>query len=241
MSTHAGRTGRDERGSNPAERGPFPWVAAFMITWLAAGFASSLVVVIGGAADPQPIPALAASLVVGWAVFGGGVVMTSRMLGSGNPVDDFALTARPVDLLGLPIGVVTQLLVVPALYLPLRALWPSTFDDAALSETAEDLVERADGALIVLLFVLVVFGAPLVEEVVYRGLLQRPLLAEFPPWAVVVSVAALFAVLHFRPVEYPGLFAAGLVFGVLAWRAGRVGPAVTAHVGFNLAGLVLAL
>ncbi|WP_040494737.1 CPBP family intramembrane glutamic endopeptidase [Ilumatobacter nonamiensis] len=238
MSTHAGRAGANEGN---ADHGALPGVIAFVLTWFAAGFASSIALLLGGDADPQPIPVLAVSLVVGWSVFLLGTWLTSRNLGTGHPVDDFALRARPIDLVGVPIGVVSQLFLIPALYFPLRELWPATFDDAALSETAEDLVDRADGAMIVLLFVLVVFGAPIVEEVVYRGLLQRPLLDDFPPWAVVTGVALVFALVHFRPVEYPGLFAAGLVFGVLAWRTGRIGAAVAAHVGFNATGLVLAL
>lgn len=238
VSTHAGRAGDHERG---AASGPYQGMVAFALIWLAAGFVSSLVVLIGGDADPQPIPILALSLVVGWGVFLAGTWMTSRTLGTGNPVADFGLTARPIDLLGVPVGVLAQLVLIPALYLPLRELWPATFDEAALSETAEDLVDRADGALILLLFVLVVFGAPFVEEIVYRGLLQKPLLGFAPPWIVVPGVALIFALVHFRPVEYPGLFVAGLVFGVLAWRTGRVGAAIAAHLGFNATGLVLVL
>ncbi len=123
--------------------------------------------------------------------------------------------------------------LVPALYVPLRSIWPDTFDDEALTETATDLVDRADGALLAVLFVLVVFGAPVFEELLYRGLLQRPLLDRFPAPAVVVGVAAVFAIMHFRPVEYPGLFVAGLIFGLCAWRTGRLGPAIFAHIGFN--------
>ncbi|MGA9277979.1 lysostaphin resistance A-like protein [Ilumatobacter sp.] len=241
MSTPAKSAGLGNSAPGRPGSGAMSGVAAFMIIWVAAGFASSIAVLVGGDTDVLPIPVLAASLVTGWAVFLIGTWATSRILGTGHVVDDYGLTARPIDLVGVPIGVVTQLILIPALYVPLRALWPATFDDAALSETAEDLVERADGGLIVLLFVLVVVGAPIVEEVVYRGLLQKPLLAHFPPWAVVVGVAAVFALIHFRPVEYPGLFVAGLVFGVLAWRAGRIGPAVAAHIGFNATGLLLAL
>jgi len=45
---------------------------------------------------------------------------------------------------------------------------------------------------------------------------------------------------HFRPVEYPGLFVFGLVLGLVALRTGRLGMAITTHVGFNLTGLLLA-
>jgi membrane protease YdiL (CAAX protease family) len=221
---------------------PSSTIAAFVITWVAAVLASSLVIVVGqNPDDDTSIPLLGASLLVGWAVFLGGTWFASQKLGSGDVRADFALTARPLDLLGVPIGVATQLLLVPAVYLPLRGVWPDVFDDDALTETANDLIDRADGGLIVVLFLLVVIGAPLVEEVVYRGLLQRPLLDRLPAVPVVLGVAALFAVIHFRPVEYPGLFVAGLVFGVCAWRTGRIGMAVAAHVAFNATGLALAL
>ena len=92
-----------------------------------------------------------------------------------------------------------------------------------------------------LLVVLVVVGAPLVEELFYRGLLQGPLVARYNPVVVVTGVAAVFAFIHFRPVEYPGLFAFGLVLGVCALRTGRLGMPIVAHVGFNAAGLAVAL
>ena len=238
MSTRTGRAG------SPTSRAPEPTqsIVAFITTWVAAAFASSIVVAVGGDVDEStPIPLLALSLLVGWSVYLAGVWFTSQRLGSGDVRADFGLGARAVDLVGLPIGVAAQLVLIPAVYLPLRAVWPDVFDDEALSETAEDLVDRADGGLIVVLFLLVVVGAPLVEEIVYRGMLQRPLLDRLPALPVIVGVAAVFALIHLRPVEYPGLFVAGLIFGVCAWRTGRIGLAVAAHVGFNATGLVLAL
>jgi membrane protease YdiL (CAAX protease family) len=55
----------------------------------------------------------------------------------------------------------------------------------------------------------------------------------------VVLVAAWFAVIHFRPVEYPGLFVFGLVLGVCALRTRRLGMSVLTHMAFNATGLVL--
>ena len=216
-------------------------IVAFVVTWLAAAVASSLAVaVVGDPGSDLTIPALAVSLLVGWAVFLTGTWWTSVKLGTGDVCSDFGLRARPVDLVGVPIGIATQLLLVPLPYFPLRAIWPDTFDSGALSDTAKDLVDRADGPLIVLLVALVVVGAPLVEETVYRGLLQRPLLDRLPAAAVVPVVALVFMAIHFRPVEYPGLLVAGLVFGVCAWRTGRIGMAVAAHVAFNATGLLFA-
>lgn len=190
--------------------------------------------------DEAPIGALAVSLLVLWGFELAACALASQRDGTGDFAADLGLTARPIDLIGLPIGAVAQLALIPAVYAPLRAIWPDTFTTEALEENARDLVDRADGGLIVLLFVLVVIGAPLVEEILYRGLLQRPALDRFPRWAVVIGVAAIFAVIHFRPVEYPGLFAAGLVFGVCAAVTGRLGMAITAHVGFNAVGVLAA-
>jgi membrane protease YdiL (CAAX protease family) len=91
------------------------------------------------------------------------------------------------------------------------------------------------------LFVLIVFGAPIVEELFYRGLLQRSLLARFNDVVVIIGVAALFAVIHLRPVEYPGLFVFGLIVGMAAMLTGRLGMSIMAHIGFNLTGLLLVL
>lgn len=211
---------------------------------LAAVAQVSALVVTGATEGDPPIGSLATSLVAGWVVFVVGVAITSHRAGSGDVRRDFGIRFAPFDLVGIPIGAVSQLALVPAVYAPLRAIWPETFDDEALSETAKDLVDRAEASsdlTLLLLGVVVILGAPVVEEIVYRGLLQRPLLGRFDGPLVVIVVAAVFALIHFRPVEYPGLFAAGLVFGVCAWRTGRLGMAIGAHVGFNAVGIALAL
>ena len=55
-----------------------------------------------------------------------------------------------------------------------------------------------------------------------------------------MSSAAFFALIHFTPVEYPGLFAFGIVLGLCFQRTGRLGMAIVAHMSFNAVGLVIA-
>ena len=108
-------------------------------------------------------------------------------------------------MLGVPIGVLTQLVLVPLVYLPLERLWEDVFTEERLTENAKDLVDRASGGSMVLLVLMVCIGAPIVEELVYRGLLQGSFAARVnhvPAW---LAASALFALVHFRPVEYPGL------------------------------------
>jgi len=190
--------------------------------------------------DRAPIWVLFVGTLAGWTVFVGAMVVVSHRAGTGRFVHDYRVRFRPLDVLATGAGALTQVAAIPLLYLPLEALWPDTFSSDKLSENAKDLVDRATGASLVLLVVMVCVGAPIVEELVYRGLVQGSLADRFPPVAAWLIASALFAVIHFRPVEYPGLFLAGLVFGAGALLAGRLGPAVAAHLGFNVAGLILA-
>jgi membrane protease YdiL (CAAX protease family) len=136
--------------------------------------------------------------------------------------------------------VLCSLVLIRIVYLPLEALWPTTFSEARLNENAQDLVDRASGSTWMVV-VMVVVGAPLMEELFYRGLLQRSLASRYHDGLVVVGVAALFALVHFRPIEIPGLFVIGLVFGFAALRTGRLGMAIMIHAGFNATGILQAL
>ena len=91
--------------------------------------------------------------------------------------------------------------------------------------------------MVVLVFV-VVIGAPLVEELLYRGLLQGAFVARISELPALLAGASWFALIHFRPVEYPGLFVVGLVFGMCALATGRLGMAIVAHAAFNATGLL---
>jgi uncharacterized protein len=215
------------------------WVAAFVIGQLA----SALIVGASGAddLDSVPIPTLFAGVAATWVAYLVGMWAASRRSGSGDFIEDYRVRFATIDLLGLPIGVLTQLVLVPLLYLPLSELWPDTFSEDRLSENAEKLVDRAEGASMVLLVLMVCLFAPVVEELVYRGLLQGSLAARFDQVVALVVTAAWFAVIHFRPVEYPGLFLFGLVAGAGLLFTGRLGLPILAHLAFNVTGLLLAL
>jgi uncharacterized protein len=217
-----------------------------VLTWLASWLAGNLLaaVAIGssgertGDADTPVWLTLVAALSL-WIPMVVALREASVRFGAGTFREDYGLRVRPIDALGLPIGVACQLLLVPLLYWPLREAWPATFDDEKLEENARALVDSADGVWMVVLVLIVVAGAPIVEELVYRGLLQGAFTRHVDDVLAVLAVAAWFALVHFRPVEYPGLFLFGLVLGVCAWRTRRIGMAIAAHVGFNATGLAL--
>lgn len=215
-------------------------VFAFTATWVIAQVVSALIARPDSSTNPS-FGVAAWSLVGMWFCYLAGLWVTSQRAGSRSPITDYGFSFRWADATGLFVGVVAQLVLVPSVYFPLEAIWPDTFAQDRLTESAQDLVDSAGGSLIFLLFLVVVVGAPVVEELFYRGLLQRPLAARFNEGLVVIGVAALFAGMHFRPVEFPGLFVFGLLLGWSSLRADRLGPAITIHVGFNLTGILLTL
>lgn len=221
-----------------------PAAAAWAVAWLGGvAILGGLVIVASGveqAADTS-IPVLGLSMLVGWIAFGIALVVVSQRSGTGRPIADYALDVRPIDAAGIPLGVATQFALVPVLYWPLRRVWPDTFARELLEERAQDLADRAVGWHAIVLVVLVVVGAPIVEELVYRGLLQRSLANAVPRWWALVVTSAWFAFIHFAWVELPGLFAAGLVFGACVVITGRLGMAIATHAAFNAAGVAIVL
>lgn len=217
--------------------------AAWAACYLIANVVAALVVALTGYADVdaanQPVWVLAAAATALWVPF---MIMLSTMssrVGTGNFRDDFRLRWRPIDLLGLPIGVLSQLVVVRLVNFAMRDLFPGTFDDERIEERARQLYERAEGLWIIVLVVVVVLGAPLVEELVYRGFIQNTLRSRFADALALVITAAWFTVIHLRPVEFPGLFAFAIVLGVTFHVTKRLGMPIFAHMAFNATGLAL--
>ncbi len=216
------------------------WAASWVIGGVVLGAVA--IAVMGASFDePLTIPQTAVVAVAGWVSFVVALSWASTRYGSGDVLADYAVSFKPIDLVGIPVGIVSQYALVPLLYEPLQAVWPDTFSDERLERRAQELADRAEGWQTVLLVVIVVVGAPIIEELVYRGLIQRSTTAMVGALPGLVATSAWFAIIHFSPVEYPGLFLAGLAFGGCVVATGRIGAAIVAHAAFNAAGIVTVL
>jgi len=98
------------------------------------------------------------------------------------------------------------------------------------------------------LFVSAAVVAPILEEGIFRGLMQTVILnvlGRSQRWAVVVVSALIFSLVHVgQPWQVlPGLFVLGVVLGWLYERTGSLLPSIIVHAGFNAfnIGLVLML
>jgi hypothetical protein len=166
--------------------------------------------------------------------------LAARRKGRGM-VADFGLRARWGDLpFGAAVGAATQFILVPLIYLPI--LWFVDIDQDELERPARELTDRASGPIGVVLLVLIVgIGAPIIEEIFYRGLVQRSMIRRIGEWPGIVVTALIFGAVHFEWLQFPALALFGLVLGVLAHRTGRLGPSIAAHMVFNMVTVIALL
>lgn len=177
----------------------------------------------------QSLGTVAAGWMGLWVGFLGVPLLASRYKGSGSLAVDFGLWSRGWDGAGLAVGVICQLVLMPALFFVVREL----AGDLDVSRPTRQLTDGLDGAAFIVVALVVTFAAPVVEELFYRGLMLRAAARRFGTrWAVVGS-SAIFGVSHFELVQFPGLFFFGVVLALLAVRTGRLGASIAAHVAFN--------
>jgi membrane protease YdiL (CAAX protease family) len=81
--------------------------------------------------------------------------------------------------------------------------------------------------------------APIVEEVLFRGLLQNALAHKLPIWAAIGISALLFGAVHFDYYAFPVLAIMGVIFGVLYHLTGSLRVTILAHLINNSAALLL--
>ena len=130
---------------------------------------------------------------------------------------------------GFFIGVFSQALLVPLLYLPALIF----VDDLDVSGPARELTSRAHGLGIFLLILIVVIGAPVVEELFFRGFALKAFQDRWSQRTALMASSVLFGIIHFQPLQFPALVLFGLIAGKLTQRDGHLGRAMWAHAGFN--------
>ncbi|HSI48509.1 MAG TPA: CPBP family intramembrane glutamic endopeptidase [Ideonella sp.] len=124
------------------------------------------------------------------------------------------------------------LLMTPGLVLGI-----STLDDilvrlVPLSSHDTELFKRmSDTSLSTVLTACLI--APVLEELLYRGVILRSFLAQYAAWPAIVGSAVLFGVAHLNIYQ----FMVGLLLGVLTgWlyeRTRSVGPGLLLHIAYN--------
>lgn len=221
-------------------------LGAFVVAAFAAVIAAVVAAVATGVEVTDITLATTAGGLAGmWGVYLGTWYLLSKRRGSGRPAHDIGLRIdgwKDVGL-GFVAGLVTAYVLVNVTYVVLELA--GLLDDGdldRLDDPARDLGDMTAGPGFLVLAVLVGIGAPIVEEIFFRGLLQPAAVRRLGAIGGVVFTALFFGAAHLQPLQFPGLAVFGLVLGTIRHRTGRLGPGIVAHIVFNgLTLLALAL
>jgi membrane protease YdiL (CAAX protease family) len=190
------------------------------------------------------------SMIPAWAI----IVAAVRHNGARRALRPFgaAPLVRASDLPWFVIGVAGQFatgLMYAAFDAAMRILHLSyRVSSEDLERPAKELLDSAGGRNLgfVALALAVGIGAPIMEELFYRGIVWRGLSMVMSSSArpvrrtvvpIVVS-AVLFGAIHVQPLQFPALAVIGGVCAYAAYRTGRLAPAILVHMGFNIVTVV---
>ena len=185
---------------------------------------------------PQVVTILIGTLAP-WVMLAGWPIIATRWRGNGPFIDlGIRLTWRDVGI-GAIGGIVS--LAVAAVLAGLSTLIFGDFTSAA-GDVASELADTAGRPVVVLFAFMLAFGAPVVEELAFRGLVFAGLRKHgFRPWITIALSALVFALFHFEPARILVVGGVGLVLGFLRWRTGSLGAGMVAHCVNNLPAAVL--
>jgi uncharacterized protein len=228
----------------PEERAEVRWglgdaALGFVLGLVGGAVASGVVLALSGADDIEDLSLgwLAVAQLGLWFGLLGVPLAAAKLKGNG-PVSDYGLRIVGRDVpLGLVVGFVSQWAILWIVYLPIQLLTDVSSSD--ISEPAQEITDKASSPLGVVLLILIVgIGAPIVEEIFFRGLVLRALARRVSEPLAIGGAALAFALTHFQALQLPALFLFGIVLGVVTQRYGRLGPAIVAHMVFNLTAVV---
>ena len=217
------------------------WLGSYLLATVLAVVVQSVVGSGDLAGDGAPTWAFALAAIALWIPNVAMLAFVSHRRGTGDFRRDFSFRFTGRDLIGIPIGIVSQLFLVGLVTWPFRQMFPGAYSNDKIDKRATDLVDAAHGYWVVLLTFIVAIGAPVVEELVFRGFIQGGLQRRFRPTTALLVGAMWFTVVHVNPIEIPGLFAFAIVLGLCFMRTGRLGMSVWAHVAFNSTALLLVI
>ena len=181
-----------------------------------------------------------------WTGLIGACVVVSLRRGTRSFARDLGFRFRWIDVgFGLA-GSIVGRLVAGAMLAPVR-LFPTRSLHEVDRSVLEDGIHGAGGWTVLVLVTCV--GAPLVEELFFRGLVQTRLVTRFGPAIGIVVASLVFGAAHLIAWDGPltlaygwSIAGAGLVFGLARHYSGRLGTSIAIHAVFNIqAMLALAL
>ena len=112
-------------------------------------------------------------------------------------------------------------------------------------DTLRAMIERPADSWFIAQAVLVIVFAPILEEILYRGVFQETLRRlDLGPWPAILGTSVFFAIMHWSVVELHALVSLlvlSIGFGWIYERTGRLTAPIVMHALFNAGNLGIAL
>ena len=217
---------------NGGTRRPLGSIGAVLAGYVGGNFVALVLIALSGAATNSTAYNLLGFVGI-WCGFIGVPLYLSRAHGTGRLSTDFGLRLDGVKDVGLGIAAGLVGFGIAGAY---TALVHAAGDHVDLGHEATQLSGHGLGAGFVVFAVAAGIGAPIAEELFFRGLTQSVLQGYLGGVGGLLATAALFGLVHWpgNPGEVvPPLVVFGAILGLLAWRTGRLGPGIVAHILFN--------
>lgn len=238
----------DPAGSSVVDTDTAPALPGFSI--VVAGYFVGLALAFGVGAllhrsdDPDGrILRLLATQFALWTGLVGACVIVSKRKGTGSLVRDFDWRFRKIDIgLGLAgafAGRVAGAIAVIPIPLPFRD------SNAPDRDILDRLADRPIDWIVMIAIVCI--GAPLIEELFFRGVMQPRLVQTLGTVPGLALTALLFGAAHLTNwqgwqltfVYAWSIAAGGVVLGLMRHTSGRLGPSTFAHFFFNAQAVAL--
>jgi membrane protease YdiL (CAAX protease family) len=200
---------------------------------------SVAVAVVGSVVD-VPLPwLLILGITLPWIALAGWPLLTTAFQGNG-PVIDLGLRLTWRDVGWGIVGGLAALMAGGTIALALQAVF-GEFTSAA-GEVGDQLRDEGPLLAVVVFALCVAIGAPIAEEIAFRGMAYNALAKRGlnAAWVIAITTVA-FSLFHLEPLRAPILLASGLVLGLLRWKTRSLGAPIVAHAVNNLPGAAFLL
>jgi membrane protease YdiL (CAAX protease family) len=212
-------------------------VSAFLVTGAIVGIGAAATGLAPGAFAQQYAGILGiAGLLGSWVAVISFLLLIVHLKGSGSLRRDLGFSFSwwdPLIGFGGAIVVITLNGLIQVVINALTGAPPASNSEAIFGGVMDDKV------LLVAMSLMASIGAPIVEELLFRGLALRAIEKRFGAVAGILGSSVLFGALHFDPstVSVAALIAGismyGLVFSLLTRWWQRLGPSIFAHIWVN--------
>ncbi len=140
-----------------------------------------------------------------------------------------AFPFHSVNTLTIALVVLTTLALLFGIIVPIGSLIP-------LSDTIKKMLLEFGAQTGILAFVTMVIAAPILEELIFRGIILDGLLRKYTPLKSILISSLIFGLVHLNPWQFVAGFSIGIFAGWVYYHTRSLSACIIIHLAANLAG-----